>query len=89
MTWRMTSAAYKQLDSTGRKRALESLVNASTPIGILGYLQGEPVGWCSIAPRETYTRLERSTILKRIDDLLTVCRLLLREPQGTRPGLVA
>ena len=24
------------------------------PVGILGYLDGEPVAWCSIAPRETY-----------------------------------
>jgi GNAT superfamily N-acetyltransferase len=29
------------------------------------------VGWCSIAPRETYTLLERSTTLKRLDDLPT------------------
>lgn len=68
MTWRATSAEYKQLDSDGRKRALHALVKDSIPIGVLAYRDGEPIGWCSIAPRETYTRLEKSTTLKRIDD---------------------
>lgn len=68
MTWRATSAEYKQLNSTGRKRVLHSLVQSKIPIGILAYQASEPIGWCSIAPRETYTRLEKSTTLKRIDD---------------------
>ena len=52
------------------------------PTGILAYLDGEPVGWCSVAPRETYQRLERSKTLKRIDDLATwsvVCFYLNRK----------
>lgn len=68
MTWRATSATYKQLDAEGRKHALHSLVKARTPVGILAYQAGEPIGWCSIAPRESYARLEKSTTLKRIDD---------------------
>src|SRR5512139_1666989 len=68
MTWRATSAEYKQLAAAGRKRALHSRVTAHIPLGILAYRNAEPVGWCSIAPRETYTRLEKSTTLKRIDD---------------------
>ncbi len=39
------------------------------PVGILAYLQEEPVGWCSIAPRESYAALERYRALPRIDDL--------------------
>lgn len=67
MTWRLTSTQYQQLDSAGRRSALESLVKARTPTGILAYQDGEPIGWCSIAPRETYLRLERSKILRRLD----------------------
>ncbi len=33
---------------------MEQRVRAGTPVGILGYLDGEPVAWCSIAPRETH-----------------------------------
>lgn len=29
---------------------MEGIVRAGTPVGILGYLEGEPVGWCSVAP---------------------------------------
>jgi GNAT superfamily N-acetyltransferase len=85
MTWRATSAEYKQLDSAGRKRALHSLVKARIPIGILAYREGEPIGWCSIAPRETYTRLEKSTTLKRIDDRpvwSVVCFFVRRDMRG-------
>jgi GNAT superfamily N-acetyltransferase len=85
MTWRLTSAAYKQLDSAKRRRALQSLVEAGTPTGILAYLDGEPAGWCSIAPRETYARLERSTTLKRIDDQpvwSVVCFFVKRGARG-------
>ena len=36
---------------------MESRVRDSVPVGILGYLGGEPVAWCSIAPRPTYREL--------------------------------
>ncbi len=32
-------------------------VAAGVPVGLLGYLDGEPVTWCSVAPRSTYRRL--------------------------------
>jgi GNAT superfamily N-acetyltransferase len=44
-------------DNAQRKRALQSRVKGGTPIGLLGYVQGEPVAWCSVAPRETFSRL--------------------------------
>src|SRR5574337_378812 len=68
MTWRAISTEYQQLGPAGRKRVLKSLVKAAVPTGIMAYQAGEPVGWCSIAPRETYQRLEKSRALKRIDD---------------------
>ena len=71
MRWRLASTGFTRLKSADRKRALEGFVHKGTPVGILGYLNGEPVGWCSIAPRETYTLLERSRTLKRIDDQIT------------------
>ena len=85
MTWRATSAEYKQLDAAGRKRALHSRVRAQIPIGLLAYRDDDPVGWCSIAPRETYARLEKSTTLKRVDDQPTwsvVCFFVRRDMRG-------
>jgi GNAT superfamily N-acetyltransferase len=36
--------------------------------GVISYLDGEPAGWCSIAPRSTYRRLTRSRTIPRVDD---------------------
>ena len=85
MTWRATSTEYKQLDSAGRKRALHALVKSRIPLGILAYCEGEPIGWCSIAPRETYARLEKSTTIKRVDDQpvwSVVCFFVRRDVRG-------
>jgi GNAT superfamily N-acetyltransferase len=36
--------------------------------GILGYVDGEPVAWCAVAPRANYPVLDRSRVLKPVDD---------------------
>ena len=40
-----------------RKAAMQRRVRAGTPIGILGYLEGEPIAWCSVAPKSTFEHL--------------------------------
>ncbi len=44
-------------DSGAKKEALRQRVKQDTPIGIVGYLDGEPTAWCSIAPLDTYREL--------------------------------
>ena len=36
---------------------MKSRVEGGVPIGILGYHDGAPIAWCSIAPRDTYREL--------------------------------
>jgi GNAT superfamily N-acetyltransferase len=67
MFWRLTSAEYQRGQGEGHRRAMRALVKKEVP-GILAYAGGEPVGWCSLGPRDQYSRLERSRILKPIDD---------------------
>jgi GNAT superfamily N-acetyltransferase len=67
MRWRMTSAEYQRSTKESRIAALADLVCENTPVGVLAYLDGEPVGWCSVAPRETYAALERFRALPRLD----------------------
>ncbi len=57
MVWRATAMEAKQTDGRSRKAALLRRVRQGVPIGILGYLDGEPIAWCSIAPRPTYRPL--------------------------------
>lgn len=57
MVWRATPAEAKRKDGASRKAAIAARVSAGVPIGLLGYLDEEPVAWCSVAPRATYRRL--------------------------------
>jgi GNAT superfamily N-acetyltransferase len=66
--WRLTSAAFQSSTKDERIAALEGLVEREIPVGVLAYADGEPVGWCSVASRETYAGLERYRGLPRLDD---------------------
>jgi GNAT superfamily N-acetyltransferase len=50
------------------RRALRRLVRGGEVPGLLAYEDGVVVGWVSLAPRERFPRLERSPVMKRIDD---------------------
>jgi GNAT superfamily N-acetyltransferase len=58
--------AAQDLTNAEKKAHMQKLVGAGTPIGVLAYSGTEPIGWCSIAPRETYLRLERSRTMPRV-----------------------
>ena len=68
MAWRLTSSESGRSNADTRRVALKALVDADTPAGLLAYLDGEPVGWCSVGPRATYGRLVRSRTLLPVDD---------------------
>lgn len=68
MWWRETHSEFERRKGEGNKRAMRRIVSSGEVPGIIGYLGGEPVAWCSVAPRERFPRLERSRILKRIDE---------------------
>jgi len=68
MSWLLTKKEFDANKGEGNKRKMKKLVNSNTQPGILAYLKNKPVGWCAIASREKYIRLEKSRVLKRIDD---------------------
>jgi hypothetical protein len=68
MFWRLTRREFGAGCKSGNKARMKALVDAGTIPGILAYDGNEPVGWCSVAPREDYGSLERSRTLKRIDN---------------------
>lgn len=61
----------QDLANDEKKSHMRKLVSAGTPIGVLAYDGDEPIGWCSIAPRESYVRLERSRTMPRVTPLAT------------------
>ena len=68
MTWRLTRSEFERQKGTQNRRALKELVDSGAEPGLLGYLSDQPVAWCAIAPRADYTVLERSRVLKRVDE---------------------
>jgi GNAT superfamily N-acetyltransferase len=54
--------------SAGNKEQLRELVEQGTTPGLLGYLDGTPVGWISLGQREDYLKLRRSPVMKPVDD---------------------
>jgi GNAT superfamily N-acetyltransferase len=68
MWWRLTQSEFNRQKGLANKRAMKKIVESGQVPGILAYADGRPVGWCSIGPREVFSRLDRSRILKKIDD---------------------
>ena len=68
MYWRLKNAEFEKQKGLGNKNAIRMLVEKKQPVGILAYVKTKPVGWCAIAPRVKYLRLENARILKRIDE---------------------
>jgi GNAT superfamily N-acetyltransferase len=68
MWWRMTRAQFNHRKGTKNKAAFKKIVKSNQRPGVLAYLDGQPVGWCAVGPRETYPMLERSRVLGRVDD---------------------
>jgi GNAT superfamily N-acetyltransferase len=67
MRWRIRSSQFRSATKDQRVAALEALVQQGIPVGILASARGLPIGWCSVAPRETYAALERYRALPRLD----------------------
>ena len=67
--YRCSSSAFAALGSGAGRLALDRQVTAGPPPGVLAYLDGIPVGWCGIGPRQDLERLVRSPTIPTVDDL--------------------
>ena len=68
MWWRQTAKEYEASKGEKNRRKMKKLVSSGEVPGLLACHEGEPVGWCAVAPRVDYPRLSRSRILKPVDD---------------------
>ncbi|MGZ8557879.1 MAG: GNAT family N-acetyltransferase [Chitinophagaceae bacterium] len=67
MNWRLKAADYNIQKGEKNKMAMKKLLKKTSP-GIIAYSKDKAVGWCAIAPREEYIRLDTSSLLKPVDD---------------------
>ncbi len=68
MTWRLTRSEFEKKKGAANKRSLKRLVDSGKPPGVIGYVEGQPAGWCAVAPREEYPALGRSRVLAPVDE---------------------
>lgn len=68
MLWRLPRKEFDAQKGDGNREAMKALVESGAEPGLLAYSGDEAVGWCAVAPRDDYPALERSRILKPVDE---------------------
>lgn len=72
LSHRLPAKEIAELGGSGpdqREAAMRRLCEREHPPGVVTYLDGEPVGWCSIGPRAEIPRLAASTLIRPVDDV--------------------
>jgi GNAT superfamily N-acetyltransferase len=86
MWWRLARSQFNRQKGEKNKRAMKRLVDAGEVPGIIAYQNNQPIAWCAVAPRETFSVLERSRVLKQVDDQPVwsiVCFFVAKEHRRT------
>jgi GNAT superfamily N-acetyltransferase len=68
MLWRLPRKAYDEGKGAGNRASLRALVDDGAVPGLIAYDGASPIGWCSVGPRSVYSALERSRVLKPVDE---------------------
>lgn len=85
MYWRITRREFSENGNSGNRKAMRRLVSDGVVPGILVYEGDQAIGWCSVAPRSQFGSLNRSPVLKRLDDEAVwsiVCFYVARPSRG-------
>lgn len=64
MLWRQTHSEYEKNKGARNKSDLRQLISASKPLGVIAFDNDIPIGWCSVSPRDSFPRLQRSKLFK-------------------------
>jgi len=87
MWWRLSRKEFEKGQGENNKLVMKNIVTSGKIPGILGYYDNSVVGWCSVGPREDYSSLNRSPVLKPIDDLPVwsiVCFFIAKKFRGQK-----
>jgi GNAT superfamily N-acetyltransferase len=83
MWWRHDGSERRGSD---KERARALVASTERPVGLLAYLDDEPVGWVAVAPREEYPRLYRGRDTAAVDGSTGVwvvpCFFVVEEHRG-------
>jgi GNAT superfamily N-acetyltransferase len=85
MFWRLPRKQMRGMTPEQKKESLHHMALSDQVAGLLAYKDGQPVGWCSVGPRQDYQALENSRLFKRLDDKPVwsiVCFFMERSARG-------
>jgi GNAT superfamily N-acetyltransferase len=68
MWFRVKRKEFSQMVGRTTREAMKAIVDSGEVPGLLAYSSGEPIGWVSVGPRQSFGVLGRSRILKPVDD---------------------
>lgn len=68
MYYRRAGKSLVSATAQDNLQQLHELVDDDVVPGLIGYLDGAPVGWISLGPRDDFAKLRRSPIMKPVDD---------------------
>lgn len=68
MWWRLKRSEFEKQKGQKNKESMHQIVESGDIPGILTYYNDQPIAWCSISPREKYPSLDRSRVLKPVDN---------------------
>lgn len=64
MWWRLEEGeTFEEIKGARARKRFKALVEGGKAHGILAYIEGEPIGWCSFDRRVDYSRLDRAPSL--------------------------
>lgn len=69
MYWRTPDGGFG--DKRDNRDRMADVASERRPPGLLGYVEDKPVGWVQVGPRDEFPTLDRSRLLKRVDDVET------------------
>lgn len=67
MHWRRPDGGFD--DERDNRERFAEVVSDDRPPGLLGYVDGTPVGWVQVGPRVEFPTISRSWLLKPVDDI--------------------
>jgi GNAT superfamily N-acetyltransferase len=68
MWTRQANREFDERKGEPNREAMQDLVATGPPPGLLAYIDGAPVGWVAVGPRESFSRLGRSPVTKPVDE---------------------
>jgi GNAT superfamily N-acetyltransferase len=84
MHWRLSTEEWMRGKGDGNRTAMRDLAKRPTPPGVVAYLDDEPIAWCGFGDRSDFPRMQRSSLLKPVDDEPVVSLTCLLVKKGHR-----